>query len=50
MACCGSSGSTKRYRLTAPNGTVHVYLTEVEARIALATHGGGTIEVVKAPK
>ena len=47
MACCGSSSSsTKRYRLTAPDGSVHIYLTDVEARIAAHSLGGGTIDVV----
>lgn len=47
MGCCGSSNGTKRYRLTAPDGTVHIYLTETEARIGLATYGGGTIDVIR---
>lgn len=51
MACCGSSGGTLKYRVTDPQGNVRVYLTEPEARIALATYGGGSYEVVReAPK
>lgn len=50
MGCCGSSSGTKRYRLTAPDGTVHVYLTETEARIAIATYGGGTVDVIHGEK
>lgn len=47
MACCGSSRGTTRYQVTDPQGTVRVYLTEPEARIALATHGGGSVMVLK---
>lgn len=47
MGCCGSRRENKRYRLTDPQGEVHVYLTEPEARIAQAMHGGGIIEIIR---
>lgn len=46
MACCGSSRPSTKYRVTAPDGSVHVYLTQPEASIALATFGGGSMQPI----
>lgn len=47
-SCGGSSGPVQKYELTTEDGQKRVFLTETEARIALAQTGGsGTITTVR---
>lgn len=49
MGCCGSGGgSPRRYELTTADGQRRVFLTETEARVAMATSGqDGRIRVLR---
>lgn len=47
MSCCGSGPRrARKYEVTTPGGDRLILLSEVEVRIALATHGGGTVRTV----
>lgn len=47
-SCGGSSGPAQKYELTTEDGTKRTFLSETEARIALAQSGGsGTITIVR---
>lgn len=49
MGCCGSNKKTSaqlEYRVTLSNGTVETVATIAEARLKLATGGGGTYKAV----
>jgi hypothetical protein len=51
MGCCGQkSGETLQYKVTLNDGTVKTVGTIAEARIALATGGGGTYRAVPVQK
>lgn len=48
MGCtaCGQRRANEpapRYEVTFPTGETRTYLTMVEARIAITSHGGGTV-------
>lgn len=44
MACCGKAGGAKgQYVAKANDGTVKKTDTDTEARMYLASHGGGTV-------
>lgn len=47
---CGSCGGPQqpsdKWELTTEDGTSRVYLTQVEARVAAAAFGGGTIRKI----
>lgn len=44
MSCCGGGPrKARKYEVTTPQGDRLILLSEVEVRIALATHGGGTV-------
>ncbi|QKY79955.1 hypothetical protein PQD13_gp43 [Gordonia phage Clawz] len=47
-SCGGSAGPVQKYELVTENGDKRTFLTETEARIALAQTGGsGTINTVR---
>lgn len=47
MGCCGrKSGETIQYEVKLNNGTTKTVGTIAEARIAIATGGGGTFKAV----
>lgn len=47
MGCCGrKSGETIQYEVKLNNGTTKTVGTIAEARIAIATGGGGTYKAV----
>lgn len=49
MGCnCSGSGPSTKYELETPDGRKRVFLTETEARVAMATSGGtGIIRAIR---
>lgn len=46
--CSGPGAPSTKYELELPDGTKRVFLTETEARVAMATSGGtGIIRAVR---
>lgn len=41
--CGGAARPAPKYEVTFPDGSTRIYLTEVEARVAATSAGGGTI-------
>lgn len=44
--CGGAAGPSTKWELTTDDGTTRVFLTEVEARVAATSSGGGTIRPI----
>lgn len=50
MGCCGNKGATYlEYEVKLRDGTVKTFRTIAEARIAIASGGGGTYKAVPRP-